>query len=1176
MPTLDDLLQMEPPKRVAQPTRTLDDLLDMEPPEPFDPDMPAFRAAPERTVPQKIGDFFTGKPGEGRLPLPPDASRMEKIDRTLHTVADPAIRGFTKFTKGRLLGTPDVAWAAIKRVTPDNIWDEDVKEMNLDQAMDWAMGYDPSGFTKAATGLAEFSGSLKTAGGIQGAGPKDTNVLSKALAGGQKFAMAKLGREMSKFGAEIIDPETDYQYEGAQSVIVDFGLGGAFSLLSSASKPVLRAISKSPAGKAMANAGHKVVIEFTKKFPSLADTIRKDPQKFFIRKTIEYVHGQGKTMKDLSIEEKVVLKHVARESERRFVQAMKNFTPDPDIVYRGPRRRGLALPGEAPTPAAAEATAIAKVPEAQQQDPQMDRLKELAKQAQEPGAQEARVGDQLIKESIAEGVPEDVDAQLRMIEQEMVAEDAAQPQAAKPKPLAKPSEWEITEPSPAQTKQVGKAEAIETEQADKVVPDTVEDGKLTRGQAIKHGHALPKSMNWDEDTRKAFNKKITGKESMGKMTTAEMNKVVAAMYDELRGIPTGNLPKGAKVAKEPAHIFREPKGFGEHLTSQNYYAERLGVKFITEASEIAKQKFDIEFPHRAREVDLQIKKINDLAGTTLNEKARARIRNRPTKAVEKFFDLLDKNELPPDSLSMDEKKIFNYFRAMTKQLLKLENDGRIRRGMPTIPNRKAYVRHIYEGVARDIIDQQFPIPKDLSFQSREKFKAKIYNSMEFQRQLAEELDAIYSKDLGRVTKSMLHTALKEIYLAEPLDAAKAELDLVAKDIPASTRKWTEQYLNQVIKGQATDTDLKWNRLIKDSSFGAVLNRALLPFGRTIGASPFTRAVRAVGRLQIYGVLGWRPKQLIRNKFQVLQNLALYTFKANVKSYGRMDATLKRLMTEGARIDATELGQLDETNLFLKSYTAFEELPVAALRKLGKLWLAPFQWTAMGNARRAMRTAYWDTADLITNKKYAEYEWADPKRTYTEDKGFYYESELKKLEKEMVFGASVTQYHYIPMAMPGIFRVKSATPFTRLQSWWMNHFFKFHREALIRLSTGRTGYGQKIPPSRRLGWARYMIIGGAILTTLGYGGSYMRGVTPEDWPPFAKMITNFYKMFASKDARARKSARRLFLLNARTFIPGNLSYRELKNVWTGRKDLKSIFVYEGGIFKKKKFKSARGS
>lgn len=297
-------------------------------------------AAPERTVSQKIGDFFIGKP-EQRPFLPGDAGRAEKFDHTLRAIASMPVKAFVKFGKGLLLGTPDLAFAAIKKITPDELWADGVENMSLDQAIDWAMGYDPSGFSKLVSGVSEFAGGIKAVAGIAGEVPKSATVVEKTLGTANIFALAKTGRELSKFGAELIDPETDYQFEGAAGVLTDFGIGAGFSLLGSASRPVLATIAKSPVGRAISDAAHRVTIEVTKRFPVLADVIRPNPSKYFRGQIEGVMKRSGIDIADLNPQQNAVLNHVAREMERRYVKAAGDFV-SPDIIKRRPRQ--LAAP----------------------------------------------------------------------------------------------------------------------------------------------------------------------------------------------------------------------------------------------------------------------------------------------------------------------------------------------------------------------------------------------------------------------------------------------------------------------------------------------------------------------------------------------------------------------------------------------------------------------------------------------------------------------------------------------------------------------------------------------------------------------------------------------------------------------------------------------------------------
>lgn len=56
---------------------------------------------------------------------------------------------------------------------------------------------------------------------------------------------------------------------------------------------------------------------------------------------------------------------------------------------------------------------------------------------------------------------------------------------------------------------------------------------LTRRQSMVLGHKIPAMLDWDEDTRRAFNVKITGKKSMKDMTLQEVRAVAEALKQEI-------------------------------------------------------------------------------------------------------------------------------------------------------------------------------------------------------------------------------------------------------------------------------------------------------------------------------------------------------------------------------------------------------------------------------------------------------------------------------------------------------------------------------------------------------------------------------------------------------------------------------------------------------------------
>ncbi|MCK5610274.1 hypothetical protein KAR91_50845 [Candidatus Pacearchaeota archaeon] len=192
----------------------------------------AFTTPPEPDTFTKIKEWFIGKPGERPLSLPPDANRAEKIDRAIGTLKGP-LKVTMKFVKGLELNLGDLAWALVKKVTPESMWDKEVKKMNLDDAIDWAMGYDPTGFTEWAGEVAEFSGRLKTANSI--IGPGGVGPVQTAVQTAKVFGAAAAAGEISKGLAETVD-DAEYGYGGAQSVARDIVIGAIFSFARSGAK----------------------------------------------------------------------------------------------------------------------------------------------------------------------------------------------------------------------------------------------------------------------------------------------------------------------------------------------------------------------------------------------------------------------------------------------------------------------------------------------------------------------------------------------------------------------------------------------------------------------------------------------------------------------------------------------------------------------------------------------------------------------------------------------------------------------------------------------------------------------------------------------------------------------------------------------------------------------------
>ena len=585
------------------------------------------------------------------------------------------------------------------------------------------------------------------------------------------------------------------------------------------------------------------------------------------------------------------------------------------------------------------------------------------------------------------------------------------------------------------------------------------------------------------------------------------------------------------------------------LTSDVYYGQVLGVHPLVEPLELAKVDFDLAHRAMVNAIAKQINTVNKAFGVSVAEKLSAKIEGRPTKGVAKLRDLLDKFEEAPAELTKQQKAVFNWFRNLNRTIINGENEVRRGLGLPEIGYREAYVRHIPDVMAEEILRGLHPLPPSLEYWSRRIVSKKIFNPMEFHRQLSDDLAKLYTKDLAQATRNMVYTGLKEIHLAQPLKAFTERMGALQDVMPASTRKWVVDFVNQRIKGQQTEWDAGINRIVTESGFGGLMNDILRPYQLSLGGRPVTRFAETIGRGTILAVLGLpRPRLLrllVRNLFQRTQELALHNPIAVIKGFVFEKGKLKELL---------------DKSRFLKGYTGIEDFPVDLMGKLERIALAPYQTTAVINARQAMRTTYHDILPFFTKLKHKDLGWASPKRTYTEPKGFLYPEEETLMLAEMELAARATQYQYIGLGMPGIFRNKTLIPLTRLQSWWMNHFFVFHREAAHRFLYGATRLGHKLPWTKRVNYLIYLLYGGAILTSMGYGMSYLWKVIPHYLSPVGQLMTGLLTYVAASSDWEREKGKREIYSSWKAIVPGPLAWEEFQKLWSGEMPLWQMFFY----------------
>lgn len=615
----------------------------------------------------------------------------------------------------------------------------------------------------------------------------------------------------------------------------------------------------------------------------------------------------------------------------------------------------------------------------------------------------------------------------------------------------------------------------------------------------------------------------------------------------------------------------------KYITSQTYYANVLGVKPLVEPLEIARGKLDQVNNAIVKAIEKKIIAINK-EGASLWERMTSVIKNVPTKAVAGMRDKLDTFEEPPADLTPKQKELFTWIRNLTRTTIAAENQVRALLGMEPIEYRQAYIRHIADDTAMEIMSGRQDLPPKLEYWSRKILAKKIFNPMALQRELAVDLEKLFTKDLGFALKSMVRTALREIYLTQPLKIFNKQIRDLADEMPASLRKWTEDYIRHVILSQQTETDAGIERLFRASGLAGIFNDLLRPFGRTLGQKPFTHLVYILGRSVILSTVGLRaPLLIIRNLHQHTQNLAFHGVTATLKALMPAPPACQELLKE---------------SLFLTMYSGFEDLPIGVMAKVERLGLYPYGKSAVFNARQAMKATWWWSNKFFEDPKYGvdgqNLGWVDPQRTYKEPYGFRYASERRLQLAVMEFYAGCSQYQYIGMGMPEIFRQKTFVPMTRLQSWWMNYYAKFLREALHMAITGEVRLagvvppqppkpprpiGEPIPPKSlpprypkvdwksRLNLWKYIILGGATLTAMGYKRSFLTGALPHWFPPPVQVSIAAYNYVSAKNETERQRALTQLRWSWSGLVPGAVGAQEFTDVWTGEKPIERLFFYE---------------
>jgi len=625
------------------------------------------------------------------------------------------------------------------------------------------------------------------------------------------------------------------------------------------------------------------------------------------------------------------------------------------------------------------------------------------------------------------------------------------------------------------------------------------------------------------------------------------------------------IPRGTELVGEDFWKnweFKKPTIF-KFISPSDRYAYSLGVYDLLKDSIEAKTKMLVERQKLFNWLDTMGKKIDKVGRTPMAGRILSYIRNKPTVAKEKFYNLLNKYEEPPALLTPQEKEIFVSLRDLTRSMLKRTNDVRTQFGLEPIKNLEGYITHIFDIMTLGELRYKYPFPEEVAY-ILPKIRTKTVWNWTAIRRLGKEEGLL--KDPIKALKAMVSVDLKQIYLEAPIHMFNEQMKVLGKGvpreqlskelqeqlpegvtleiIPAETRKWAEEYMNIVIKGYPTALDKLSDATIEALHIDDIFNLILRPFGRGMGMQPTKEIVNGFNRVVHDATIWARTRLPIRNWTQKGLALGLYGEKAFVKAMFPAFRTLRNLIVSSPFHQTSK-------------QTFLEQLPTGAIGKLERIGYIPYGHSHISNVNFTMKTAYHAAKELVDNPKYAKYGWTE-----------------EDIAKEMDFGANTCQYWYNLMGMPELYRHGLMRLFGVLQSWWMNYFNKYWREMGCRAFTGKTGWGKPIPPSWRIGALRHIIYSLLFIegTRRALGWDYRRiallGVIPTSMvvsPPaqlawgLSEWLGGILKGGKYGQYQAARG-KRIAKYSLRAITPGAGFYRDIAQVWKAEKPISSLFFY----------------
>ena len=545
---------------------------------------------------------------------------------------------------------------------------------------------------------------------------------------------------------------------------------------------------------------------------------------------------------------------------------------------------------------------------------------------------------------------------------------------------------------------------------------------------------------------------------------------------------------------------------------------------------------------------------------------------KDTDPIHIMRDLLDTYDDAPAFLNESETRIFNQVREVTRYLRKRANLVRARMGLPLIRDVKGYITHWMDRTANAVVAKDLPIHSGYLYKLMQGLPKIVKNPTAMRRQVRGMMEKYFSKDLGRLLRTMVTFDLKDIYLKQPYEAAWDELQALRaqRAIPDSTYKVAEQYLLYDIRKHAAPMDKAFNRTMKKPI--DLLNK-LLPAKAAID-DPARNIFSFMRRLGFMAGLGLRLKPAGRNLGQRLLLTDLY----RTADYAKAQAVAFRLAKmpvidhpiTGEPIKIIDL--IREQDWYKMSLRKFED-QVTTITGTEKVGLYLYSRTHVGNlfisnVEVSALTGYFDWQQMRNKSK-------DVKSLHFKNAVRFSKktnvpvAELLTQDSDMMWNIREavrrSQWEYFNTSMPTIYRSQFNRAMGMFQSWWMNYFFNHSREMVNQTITGRNSLGRLLTPGGRLravkGLGTITAIGKASKTLLGIEMlKYLFMPVPGYLPPIPSLIVGILEFFAADDDKERKRAWVKIKRGLKFWVPFSAFGRDLNKLLSGEYSFGDFIFY----------------